>query len=55
MKIRSVLVKLLHVDGQTDRQTDMMKLIVTFYSYANVSKIWQQLHSLNEKVNSSSI
>jgi len=36
MKIRLVGAKLFHADRWTDRQTDMMKLIVTFRNCANV-------------------
>jgi hypothetical protein len=42
MKIRQMETELFHVlraDGQTDRQTDMTKLIVAFRNYANASKI----------------
>jgi hypothetical protein len=38
MKIRPVGAELFHVDGQTDRQTDVTKLIVAFRSIANAPK-----------------
>jgi len=38
MKIRPVGAELFHADGWTDRQTEMTKLIVTFYSFANAPK-----------------
>jgi hypothetical protein len=38
MKIHPVEAELFHVDGQTDRQTDIMKLIVPFHSFANTPK-----------------
>ena len=38
MKIRPVEAKWLHADGQTDRQTDMTKLVVTFRNFANAPK-----------------
>jgi hypothetical protein len=30
--------ELFHADGQTDRKTDMTKLIVAFHNYANAPK-----------------
>jgi hypothetical protein len=38
MKIRPVGAKLFHVDRQTDRWTDKMKMMVAFQNFANVSK-----------------
>jgi hypothetical protein len=38
MKILSVAAEMFHAGGQTDRQTDMMKLIVAFDSFANAPK-----------------
>jgi len=42
MKICPVGVKLFHatgwMDGHTDRQTDMIKLIVVLHNFANKSK-----------------
>ena len=42
MKIQPVGAELFHadrwVDGQTDRQTDMMKLIDTIHSFSNMPK-----------------
>jgi hypothetical protein len=38
MKIRPVGAYLFHVNGRTDRQTDMTKVTVAFHSFANVSK-----------------
>ena len=35
MNIHPLGAKLFHVDGQRDRQTDMMKLIVDFCNSAN--------------------
>jgi hypothetical protein len=32
MKIRPVGTELFHADGQTDRQTDMTKLVVFFFA-----------------------
>jgi len=39
MKIHQVRAELFHVDVQTDRQTDMMKLIIAFLNFVNVPKI----------------
>jgi len=39
MKICPVGAKLFHADGQTDRQTDMTKLIVLFHNFANLPKM----------------
>jgi hypothetical protein len=39
MKICPVRAELVHVEGQTDGQTDMMKLIVTFCNFVNTPKI----------------
>ena len=39
MKIRPVGAELVHADGQTDRQRDMTKLIVSFSNFANAPKI----------------
>jgi len=38
MKIRPVGAELFHVDGRTDRQTQMTTLIVTFHNFANATK-----------------
>jgi hypothetical protein len=38
IKIRPAGAELSHADGQTDRWTDMTKLIVAFRSFANVPK-----------------
>jgi len=38
MKIRPVGTELFHADEQTDRRTDMTKLIVAFQSFANAPK-----------------
>ena len=38
MKIRSVGVKMFHVDAWTDRRTDMTNLIVTFHNFEYVPK-----------------
>ena len=38
MKIRPLGAELFHADGQTDRQTDMTKLIVAFRNYAKSLK-----------------
>ena len=38
MEIRPVGVELFHVDGETDRRTDMTKLIVAFRNFAKASK-----------------
>jgi hypothetical protein len=35
MKIRPVGAELFHADGQTDRRTDMTKLMVAFRNFAN--------------------
>jgi len=37
-KNSSSKAKLFQADGQTDRQTDMLKLIVAFQNFAKVSK-----------------
>ena len=37
MKIHPVGAKLFHADRRTDRQTDMMKLIVAFRDFAKAS------------------
>jgi hypothetical protein len=38
MKIRSVGAELFHADGETDRQTEMTKLIVAFRDFAIAPK-----------------
>jgi hypothetical protein len=38
MQIRSVGAELFHDERRTDRQTDMMKLIVAFRNFANAPK-----------------
>ena len=38
MKIRPVVAEVFHADGQTDRQTDITKLIITFHAFANAPK-----------------
>jgi len=38
MKIRAVGAELFHADGQADKETDVMKLIVSFRNFANVPK-----------------
>jgi len=38
MKICRVGGELFHVDRQTDRRTDMTKLIITFHNFANAPK-----------------
>jgi len=38
MKIHPMGAKLLHADRWTDRQADIMKLIVTLYNFANTPK-----------------
>jgi hypothetical protein len=38
MKIRLVSAKLFHADGETDRQTDMRKLIVASRNFENAPK-----------------
>jgi len=38
MKIRTVGDELFHEEGQTDRQTDMTKLIVAFLNFARAPK-----------------
>jgi hypothetical protein len=35
MKIRPVVAELFHADGQTDGPTDMTKVIVVFWNFAN--------------------
>jgi len=35
MKIRPLGAELFHVEGRTDRRTDMTKLIVAFRNFAN--------------------
>ena len=39
MKIRPVIAELFHVDGQTDGETDLTKLIVAFRNFAISPKI----------------
>ena len=39
LKIRPVGAELFYADGQADKQTGMMKLIVAFRNYANAPKI----------------
>jgi hypothetical protein len=39
MKIRALGAELSHADGWTDRQTDMIKLIVAFQNFVNAPKI----------------
>jgi len=41
MKIRPVRVELFHADRQTDRQTDMTKLMVAFRNFAKVPSKYQ--------------
>jgi hypothetical protein len=38
MKIHPVGGELFHVDRQTDRRTDMTKLIITFRNFVNAPK-----------------
>ena len=38
MKICSVGAESFHVDGRTDRQTEMMKLIISFCNFRNIPK-----------------
>jgi len=38
MKTRSEGAKLFHADGQTERETDMTKLIVAFHNFADAPK-----------------
>jgi len=38
MKVHPVGADLFHADGQTYRQTDMMKLVVAFHNFANTPK-----------------
>jgi hypothetical protein len=47
MRICPVGVELFHADGQTDGQTEMMKLIVAFRNFANVPKIGTDVMSLD--------
>jgi hypothetical protein len=43
IKIRQMVAEFFHADGrtnsQTDRQTDITKVIVAFHNYANARKI----------------
>jgi len=39
MKIRQVGAELFHVDGRTDEQTDITKLIVAFRNFTNALQI----------------
>jgi len=39
MKIRPVGAELFHVDGRSDRQTDITKLTVAFRNFANTPKM----------------
>jgi hypothetical protein len=43
MKIYLVGAELFPVDGQTDGQTDMMKLIVAFHNFVSAAKNDQQI------------
>ena len=45
MKIHSVGAKLFHVEGRTDRQTDMTKLTVNFRNYANAPRKTGQIYN----------
>jgi hypothetical protein len=45
MKIRLDGAELFHADRQTDRQTDMTKLIFAFRNFANAPKIPQYIDS----------
>jgi hypothetical protein len=47
MKIHPVGVELLHVDGLTDRQADMRKVIVAFRKFANAPKDYCLLFSFH--------
>ena len=47
MKIRLVGTELLHAGGQTDGQTEMMKLIVTFSQYCRLLGSEQQFLGLS--------
>ena len=47
MKNRAVRVELFHVDGRTDRRTDMRKLIVAILKFANASKTLGETTSFN--------
>jgi hypothetical protein len=38
IKVLPVAAELFHADGQTDRRTDMTKLIVAFLDFANAPK-----------------
>ena len=38
MKLLPVGAELFHADGETDRQTGMTKLIVTFFNFMNASE-----------------
>jgi hypothetical protein len=38
MRIRPVVAELFHADPQTDGQTDMTKLAVALYTFANAPK-----------------
>jgi hypothetical protein len=39
MKIRPVIADMFHAEGQTEGQTDMKKLIVTFRNFADAPKL----------------
>ena len=51
MEIRPVGAQLLQADGQTDRQTDMTKLVVTFLYFANGPKKPKHWKTLAEQDN----
>jgi hypothetical protein len=39
MKIHPVGAELFHADGQTEEWTDMTKIIIAFYHFANMLKV----------------
>ena len=47
MKIRAVGEELLNADGQTNKQTDMTKLIVAFRNFEKASKYLEQVVEIN--------
>ena len=47
MKIRPVGFELFHAERQTNRRTDMMKLIVAFRNFANAPKIFPSCRLLS--------
>jgi len=50
MKIRPVGTELFHVDGRTDRQTDITKPTVAFRNFANAPKMYKAKRKSNSNL-----